>query len=271
MSKYSVVVFPDESKAYEGVKALRDLHGEGSLSLYAAAVIAKDADGTVSMKGERDEGPVGLALGMLTGGLIGALVGPAGAAAGAAAAAAATGAAVGMASGGLLGTMFDLVDVGVGLDFIDEVGRKMDPGTAAVVAEIEEYWTIPLDTKMEALGGTVFRRWRVDVEDDQFYRDVVALNAELDELDAEIDEAADEAKSKLQAKRDALKKKLDDTKGKAKKKADAWEKEAKAKVEHLKKQAADAKADAKAKIVKRIEEIEAKHDARVARLKEAFS
>ena len=45
MSKMLVVAFDDESKAYEGTKALRELHWEGSVSVYAGAVVARDADG----------------------------------------------------------------------------------------------------------------------------------------------------------------------------------------------------------------------------------
>ena len=32
-SKLVVITFPDEKKAYEGVRALRELHGEGIISL----------------------------------------------------------------------------------------------------------------------------------------------------------------------------------------------------------------------------------------------
>jgi hypothetical protein len=39
MDKMLVVVFDDESKAYDGIKALRELDAEASLALYAAAVI----------------------------------------------------------------------------------------------------------------------------------------------------------------------------------------------------------------------------------------
>jgi hypothetical protein len=45
MSKFIVVIVPDEAKAYEGSKALRELHAEGSLTLYGMAIVAKTADG----------------------------------------------------------------------------------------------------------------------------------------------------------------------------------------------------------------------------------
>ena len=76
MSKFIVTVFDDEKSAYEGSKALSDLDRDGNVVCYAAAVIAKDAQGAVQVKDGADEGPVGTLLGMLVGGLVGALGGP---------------------------------------------------------------------------------------------------------------------------------------------------------------------------------------------------
>lgn len=50
MDRMLVVVFDNETKAYEGKKALLQLDGEGSLSVYAYAVLAKYADGTATVK-----------------------------------------------------------------------------------------------------------------------------------------------------------------------------------------------------------------------------
>ena len=36
--------------------------------------------------------------------------------------------------------------------------QQLQPGKFAVVAEIQEDWTTPVDTRMEAIGGKVFRR-----------------------------------------------------------------------------------------------------------------
>ena len=76
----------------------------------------------------------------------------------------------------------DLVNLGVGVDFLDEVSRQLSPGKAAIVAEIEEEWVTPLDTRMEALGGTIYRRPRAEVIDVKMERDAALLQAELDKL-----------------------------------------------------------------------------------------
>ncbi len=47
MDRMLVVVFDSESKAYEGKKALLQLDGEGSISAYGYAVVAKNSDGCV--------------------------------------------------------------------------------------------------------------------------------------------------------------------------------------------------------------------------------
>lgn len=78
MSRFIVVVFPDEAKAYQGTRALKDLHSEGSLTVYGMAVISKDAGGKFAIKEAADEGPLGMAVGTVTGGLVGLLAGPVG-------------------------------------------------------------------------------------------------------------------------------------------------------------------------------------------------
>src|SRR5215813_5095485 len=152
MDRMLVVVFDNESKAYEGKKALQQLDNEGSISVYAYAVLAKRADGTVTVKDDDDLGPLGTLLGTSVGSLIGLLGGPAGLAIGATA---------GAAGGGV----FDLHNLRIGEDYIDDVSKALLPNRFAVVAQADEEWTTPVDTRMEALGGIVFRRALSNVTD----------------------------------------------------------------------------------------------------------
>ena len=78
MDRMLVVVFDNEVKAYEGRKALLQLDNEGSISVYAYAVLAKRADGTASVKQGDDSGPIGTLFGTSFGSLIGLLGGPVG-------------------------------------------------------------------------------------------------------------------------------------------------------------------------------------------------
>jgi uncharacterized membrane protein len=63
MDRMLVVVFNNEAKAYEGKQALLQLDGEGSISVYAYAVLTKHADGTASVKQGDDAGPLGTLVG----------------------------------------------------------------------------------------------------------------------------------------------------------------------------------------------------------------
>jgi uncharacterized membrane protein len=257
MDKILVVIFDDENKAYEGSRTLQDLHNEGSITLYDKAVIAKDASGTVSVKQADDDGPVGTAVGLLTGSLLGLLGGPVGVA---------LGASVGMFGG----VLYDLANLGVGEDFLSEVGYYLLPGKAAVVAEVWEAWVLPVDTRMQAIGGVVFRRTRDAIVDAQIERDVTALKAEIAELKAELNQETGEAKANLQAKIDAAKAKLQAMRDGIETKIKASQQETQAKVKSLQEQAAKAQGERKAKIEARIAEVKADDKRRTELLHQAW-
>ena len=257
MSKMLVVVFDDEKTAYKGATALAELHREGSISVYAGAVVARDSAGKVSVKHDVTDAPVGTGIGVMTGALIGLLAGP-------------EGALVGAAAGGLMGAVADLINLGVGTDFLDEVSARLEPGKVAVVAEVGETWVTPVDTRMEALGGTVHRRYRVDVEDEQIERDIAAAKQEWNDLKDEVKTANAENKAKLQAKMDATRNKLQAVGDRAKSKLDAIEKELDQKVAAVKKQMSTAKAETKAKLEQRTEQIKADYAVRSSKLKASW-
>jgi uncharacterized membrane protein len=256
MDKILVVVFDGESKAYEGSRALQALHNEGTISLYSKAVIARNADGRVEVREAGDEGPVGTAVGLLTGSLLGLLGGPAGVF-------------IGASTGMFTGMAYDLANAGVGEDFLDEVGRFLQPGKAAVVAEVWEDWVLPVDTRMQALGGVVFRRMRGDILDAWIERDVAALDAELAELEAESEKASGEAKAKLQAKIDAVKGNLQTMQEGVRARHKASQVETEAKLNSLREQAAKAHGDRKARLEKRMAELKTEDERRRKLLEQA--
>lgn len=258
MSKMLVVVFDEEAKAFQASKALLNLHRDGNITAYAGAVIARDADGKLTVKDEVDEGPIGTALGMMTGALIGMFAGP-------------EGAVVGAALGTMMGATADLLNLGVGSDFVDEVGSSLEPGKVAVVAEIDEYWITPVDLKMEELGGTVIRRNRIDIEDEQIEGDIAALKEDYEALKAELKETNEQNKAKVQAKLDATKTKLEAAGDRAKAKLHSLEDEGKAKINAVEKQLADSKAEKKEKLEQRKAKLKADYDKRSAKLKQAWA
>jgi hypothetical protein len=226
--KMVVVIFDNEKKAYEGLKAFKDLHAEGSITLYASAVIAKSADGKVTVKETADQGPLGTAVGLVTGSLIGLLGGPVG------------------------------------------VGQRLQPGKVGVVAEVWEEWVMPVDARMEAAGGVVFRRARGEVLDYQIERDAASLKAEMADLKAEYARADKEAKEKLQAKINAANAQVKATQDRAQTALEAAKREMDAKIKSLKEQMAKAQADRKAKLEKRIADVQSEYTRRTDKLKQAW-
>src|SRR5271157_3595455 len=83
MERMLVVLFNDESKAYEGSRALSQLDGEGSITIHAESVIQKNVDGTVTVKRAEGDFPIRAIGGTAIGSLIGLLGGPVGLAVGA--------------------------------------------------------------------------------------------------------------------------------------------------------------------------------------------
>ena len=242
MNKLIVAVFDTEKKAFEGLTALKALHKDGDISLYASAVINKDEKGEVSVKSTDDQGPIGTSGGLLTGAFVGILAGP-----------------VGMAVGAMAGTMgglfYDLNKTDVDESFVEEVAKALQEGKTAIIADVDEGWTAPVDTRMEALDGMVFRRNRSEVEDEQLKRESDAINAELDELEAELEEADDKMKASIQKQIDASKKKDKAMKEVIDKKMETLKAETKAKEEKINKQLEDAGSKRKKKLEKRKAEL----------------
>jgi uncharacterized membrane protein len=231
MDRMLVVVFDQENKAYEGQRALLQLDGEGSISVYAYAVLAKNADGSATVKKGDDAGPMGTLVGTSFGSLIGLLGGPAGLA-------------VGAAAGFAAGSAADLNNARIGADFIEEVRKAMSPNTVAVIAAVEEDWTTPVDSRMEAIGGTVFRRALTEVRDTVNSQEIDAMKADLAQMKAEYAKAHADRKAKLNEKIRQLDSKIQAHLQKNKEGREAFAREAKAKAEALKARVATPKVKA---------------------------
>jgi uncharacterized membrane protein len=258
MSKFVIVVFPSGTQAYDGMRALNDLHVEGSLSVYGMAVLSKDAQGRLSINEAAEAGPLGMAVGALVGALVGLIGGPASVLAGA-------------AGGTAIGSVVDLFGYGVGVDFVSKVAAELAPGKTAIVAEIAEHWTAPLDTRMEALGGTVLRTWRDDFEDEQTAREIAASEADLEQLRAEYAQATADAKARLETKVVQAKVNLERAQQRLETRLGTLEREANAKIAALEQQVAKARADARETIKQRIAALRADYDVRSAKLKQAWT
>jgi uncharacterized membrane protein len=258
MSKFIVVVLPDERKAYEALHAIRELDQDGTVTFYAGTVVERKADGTLDVKQAVDDGPLGLGIGSLVGGLVGLFGGP-------------VGAAVGMVTGGFLGTFRDVIHAGVSEEFVEKITHELRPGNFAVVAEVSEEWLTPIDAKMEALGGKVVREYRDDFVDARIEKNVDEVRNELAQrkmeragakakkMEAKLDERIEDARNDLQQVASKARARLDEKK-----------QEMLAKIGALKDQSNKAKPEVRARIETRITEIHAELAAREEKLSHAF-
>ena len=227
MERMLVVVFDNEKKAYQGQSELKQLEAEGSITIYAGAVVLKHADGTATVKQINEDGPVGTLGGTAVGSLIGLLGGP-------------VGLAVGALGGMTVGALYDIDNARVGEDYVDDVSKALTPNKVAVVAEIDEDWTTPVDSRMEKLGGTVFRRALWEVQEQIEDEDIAAMKADMTQFKSELAKAHAEHKAKLQKKVDQLQAKIESQQKKARTQHDAFQARQKAKKEILNKNAAAA-------------------------------
>lgn len=258
MNKMLIVIFDSESHAESGLQALRQLHRDGDITLYASGVIAKDLAGTVGVKSAMDLNPVGAGVGLAVGSLIGMLGGP-------------MGLLVGASTGAVVGTLRDFWVAGVGMDFIEEAERHMAPGKVAVVAEIDEEWVTPVDSAMAAIGGTVLRRARNEALETQFDQDIAAFKSEIKELEAEAAHVSESARTGLQAKVETAQARLDAAVLRGQQRVETLKLEADAKAEALKAQMNDARSGVHDRIDDRLKRVKSGYHARGAKLSQAWS
>lgn len=256
MNEMLVAVFDTEDAAIKGMQALKGLHDEGGISLYAWAIITKELDGVISVKRQSAEALAGTALGMLMGGIVGILGGPAGAA-------------VGASIGSYVGLLADWVRSGIDLQFLDDAGKTLSLGKVALLAEIEQGWCPLLEPRLRQEGGAVFRRFRADVIEDQLLREEKTLQValqtlidNLDEADAanrrDIDKSIADVRGQLATLHDRIKGALDLKKA-----------EADLKMKTLGAQAQTVAKKAKAQIEERISKAQADYEMRSAKLNQA--
>ena len=169
MDNYVAIVFDNDSKAYEGLHALWNLDAQGDITVHGAAVMHRDHYGYADVATKDTDPGVRTAIGIGLGALLGALAGPIGSAAGAAAAAAGTGAAIGAASGGVVGLAADAAKSGEHEQAAYEGGFVLPRDKSAVIAEVSEQWTTPIDTMASRLGGRVYRRSKGDINSDMWF------------------------------------------------------------------------------------------------------
>lgn len=168
MHNYIAVIFHDTGKAYKGLHALWELDGYGDITVHGTTVVHRDKWGQLQVDTKETLPALATAVGVGVGALLGALAGPAGAAVGAAG-----GAAIGAGAGGVVGITTDLVRADTHDQAITETAFVLKKGQSAVIADVSEDSTLPLDSRMRELGGIVRRRAWSTVQDDSWFGEFI--------------------------------------------------------------------------------------------------
>ena|SRR5579871_3932520 len=144
MDKVLVAVLDNERKARAALAALEALADAGAIRLNENAVVSKSPDGAITVNHAEERTPesalgataIGVLIGMLAGGV---------------------GLAVGAAAGLFVGSIADMFYLDVGRRFLADVEQALEPGKAALVAQVWEEDTAPVDGRIRGIGGIVLR------------------------------------------------------------------------------------------------------------------
>jgi uncharacterized membrane protein len=255
MGSLLVAVFANETDARTGAGILRSLHDDGTLTLYASAIVAREPRGAGLVVREpvaEGAGVAAPAVGAAIGALVSLLGGP-------------LTAVTRTVASGLVGAVRDLGEAGFDAAFLEQVSHGLKAGGGAVVAEVEEERQVPLDAQILTRGGHVFRhRLAGALAEERIAREVAALRSELASLQAEQGEAehAGAQRPVLQARTFEMRQALQ----RAQAQAEALRREGAAKVLILRAQAAKLEAAARIAIEHRAATVRAGLENRAARL-----
>jgi uncharacterized membrane protein len=155
MERMLIATFDGEDNAHEASRALEELDRLGEIALNASAVVKRNAHNGTTVVETRVADALATMGGMIAGGLLGLFGG-------------ALGFVVGAAVGFVIGAGVDIWRARVDNYFLTGVLNTLERGKAALVADIDEDFTDPIDARMRALGGVVVRRDRIKVEDREY-------------------------------------------------------------------------------------------------------
>jgi uncharacterized membrane protein len=188
MTNLIIAAFKEEAEAIEASKKLTELESIGDITIYEWVLVKKNADGkTVVLQTDTTEGLTTVS-GMAIGALIGALAGPVGLVAG-------------MFTGTVAGAAIETENYGFAEGFISKAAGQLQPGMAAVIAEIEEDDPVFVDSSLRSLGAIITRS---DVD----YEYTKHSDEEIDELDEEIGAARAKLKAAADKDKDKIRRKI---------------------------------------------------------------
>ncbi len=244
MEKLLVAVFDNESKTQQGIQILKKLDEDGSITIHEAARFRKNADGSIMIpQSTLSEFPIQNLMGTPVGRLIAILAGPAGYT-------------IESGAGGSLGLASDPIAGTVDQEFLNEISQKLQPGTNAIVLDMSEEWVTPLDVALEPLTSIVFRRPKVEVEDELISKRITANEKEIENLEKEVANSREDQKTKLESKLNDLKIRINRQFAHLETRKNQIQGETKAKIVSLQQKVSSSAPEVKNKLVARLEALE---------------
>jgi uncharacterized membrane protein len=235
MTNIIVVTFADAAQSASAAQKFRALETTGDITIFEMALLKKNPDGTVVVLKTDEQAGTGTLAGMAVGGLVGALAGP-------------VGLLVGMFTGTLAGAAAEADYYDFSEDFGKNIADIMQPGTVALVAEIDEDNPITTNAVFLPFSVTVLRS---DVDDvyGQYEEE------QIEAIDNEVAAEREKIKTNVEEKKEAIRNKIAELKQKRKERLAGWEQKIKDTVADKKANFEDFKAR---RIRKKIEKTKSK-------------
>ena len=166
MRNFITGVFDNKAKAYEALHALWQLDRNADITLHGTTIVHRDATGHFHVDTKETHPALATAVGVGIGALLGVLAGPVGLAVGAA-----TGAAIGASTGAVVGVAADVARADTRDTAEAEAAAAIENGQSAVIADVSEYYSSPIENIIQRLGGRLYRRSKSAVRLDSWFDD----------------------------------------------------------------------------------------------------
>jgi len=187
MTSLIVASFTNEEQAIAASHKLTELESFGDISVFERVIVRKNPNGEPTiLQSDTSEG-VRTVSGMTIGSLLGAFAGP-------------VGLMIGMASGTLAGAALESDHFSFAEDFGSKAIKQLQPGSTAIIAEVDEDSPVFIDSALTPLGANISRS-DVDYQYDEYMDDQIEeIDEDIAAERAKIKSAAASEKNKIQQK-----------------------------------------------------------------------
>ena len=188
MENIIIATFTDDNTAIEAAHKLRELDIQNDITVFTKVLLRKNADGSVDyLKDEDNIAGWRTVSGVVAGTTVGLLGGP-------------VGVMVGALTGLTIGGFADLARYSFDSDLLEHVKTGLPPGTTTLIAQVTEPNDVYINNAFQPLDAKIWRSNIYTERDKYVQSQIEMLDAEINEAEREVREAAAEEKAKFEAK-----------------------------------------------------------------------